>query len=165
MSTKTVKRTRTYFNKTRNEWVTRVYDYELIKVDGKYTTKGSKKTAGRLLIVGKNGIYKDRLDALLETAEDPAVRSDIMSKVKEAERKGKRLSTRSLLSKVAESKIEKFFINAGYTEEDIMEEYGLTREVLFDPANWEGSVFSYGGLKYRLRFQARYTGSVLEVIA
>ena len=163
MSIKTVKRT--YWSATEGDWVTKVYQYETKKIDGRVTTKGSKKTAGKLLIVGKNGIYEDRLDALLETAEDPAVRSDIMSKVKEAERKGKRLSTRSLLSKVAESKIEKFFINAGYTEEDIMEEYGLTREVLFDPANWEGSVFSYGGLKYRLKFQARYTGSVLEVIA
>ena len=163
MSIKTVKRT--YWSAKKGDWVTKVYPYETRKVDGRVTTKGSKKTAGRLLIVGKNGIYEDRLDALLETAEDPAVRSDIMSKVKEAERKGKRLSTRSLLSKVAESKIEKFFINAGYTEEDIMNEYGLTRDVLFDPANWEGSVFSFGGLKYRLKFQARYTGSVLEVIA
>ena len=163
MSIKTVKRT--YWSATEGAWVTKVYQYETKKVDGRITTKGTKKTAGRLLIVGKGGVYESRLQELLSTTADPAVKSDIMAKVKEAERKGKKLSTRSLLSKVAESKIEKFFINAGYTEEDIMEEYGLTRDVLFDPANWNGSVFSFGGLKYKLRFQARYIGSVLEVIA
>lgn len=170
MSIKTVKRTRTYFNKTLNEWVTKEYEYELVKVDGKTTTR-SRKSIGKELIVGKKGIYEDRLKELLATAEDPAVKADIKAKAKEALRKGERLSKRSLLAKVSESKIEKFFINAGYSEADIMAELGMNldeweknREILYDEANWENSTFTWNGIKYKLKFQAKYTGSVLEVV-
>jgi hypothetical protein len=171
MSIKIVKRTRTWFNATRNEWVTKDYEYELKKVDGRYTTAGTHKTAGRLLIVGKGGVYESRLKELLSTTEDPAVRSDIMAKVKEAERKGQSLSTRSLVSKISESRIEKFFINAGYSEADIMKLLGIkpadwdkSRSIIYDEANWDKSTFVWKGVKYKLHFQHKYTGDVLEVI-
>lgn len=169
MSIKTVKRT--YWSESAGGYVTKEYQYETKKVDGRVTTAGSKKSVGKLLIVGKGGVYESRLKELLDTAEDPAVRSDIMSKVKEAERKGKRLSTRSLLSKISESRIEKFFINAGYSEADIMtlldiapEDWEKSRAILYDEANWENSTFMWKGVKYKLHFQKRYTGDVLKVV-
>ena len=74
-------------------------------------------------------------------------------------RKGEKLSVKSLLSKVAESKIEKMFINAGYTEPEILAEIGISREDLFNEDNWSGSSFNFGGETYNFVFS--YTGNVL----
>lgn len=154
MSTRKVKRT--WWNKKKQQYVTKVYEYEEVKVNGKKTTRSRAKS---LLIVGKNGVYEDRLKELLSSTDSIAVREEIKAKVKAAQRKKEKLSIKTLLSKIAESKIEKAFINAGYTEDEILDTLGVPREDLFDESNWEGSVFKYKGKTYDFVF--KYTGSVL----
>lgn len=155
MSTKKIKRT--WWSKQANKFVTKVYEYETVKKDGKTTTKSRSRRSK--LLVGKNGVYEDRLKELLKSTDDPAVKSEIKAKVKEAARKGEKLSVKTLLSKVADSKIEKMFINAGYTEQEILNTLNIERDVLFDEANWKGSTFSYDGKTYNFVFS--YTGNVL----
>lgn len=155
MSTKKIKRT--WWNQREQKYVTKVYEYTTIKKDGKVTTTSRSRRSK--LIVGKNGIYENRLAELLKTTDDFAVRAEIKAKAKEAARKGEKLSVKSLLSKVAESKIEKMFINAGYTEPEILAELGISREDLFNEQNWSGSAFTFGGATYDFVFS--YTGNVL----
>lgn len=155
MSTKKIKRT--WWSKREQKYITKVYEYTTVKRDGKITT--SSRSRRSKLIVGKNGIYEDRLKALLETTDNFAVKAEIKAKAKEAMRKGEKLSVKSLLSKVAESKIEKMFINAGYTEPEILAELGISREDLFNEDNWSGSSFNFGGATYNFVFS--YTGNVL----
>lgn len=155
MSTKKIKRT--WWSQKEQKYITKVYEYTAIKRDGKITTTSRSRRSK--LIVGKNGIYKDRLAALMETTDDISVRAEIKAKAREAVRKGEKLSTKSLLAKVAESKIEKMFINAGYTEPEILAELGIDRDDLFNEENWAGSKFSYGGATYDFEFS--YTGNVL----
>ena len=155
MSTKKVKRT--WWSKKEQKYITKTYEYTTIKRDGKITTTSRSRRSK--LIVGKNGIYEDRLKAMLDTTDDISVKAEIKAKVREAVRKGENLSAKSLLSKVADSRIEKMFINAGYTEPEMLAELGIPREDLFNPENWDGSTFSFGGQTYEFVF--RYTGSVL----
>lgn len=155
MFTKKIKRT--WWSKREQKYITKVYEYTTIKKDGKVTT--SSRSRRSKLIVGKNGIYEDRLKSLLETTDDFAVKAEIKAKAKEAVRKGEKLSVKSLLSKVAESKIEKMFINAGYTEPEILDELGITRADLFNEENWSGSTFNIDGTTYDFVFS--YTGNVL----
>ena len=155
MSTKKVKRT--WWSKKEQKYITKTYEYTKIKKDGKVTT--TSRTRRSKLIVGKNGVYEDRLKALLDTTDDITVKAEIKAKVREAVRKGEKLSTKSLLSKVADSRIEKMFINAGYTEPEILAELGIDREDLFNQENWDGSTFSFGGKTYDFVFG--YTGNVL----
>ena len=155
MSTRKIKRT--WWSKREQKYITKVYEYTTIKKDGKVTT--SSRSRRSKLIVGKNGIYEDRLAEILKATDDFAVKAEIKAKAKEAVRKGEKLSIKSLLSKVSESKIEKMFINAGYTESEILSEIGIKREDLFNEANWSGSKFTYGGDTYDFVFS--YTGNVL----
>lgn len=155
MSTKKVKRT--WWSKKEQRYITKTYEYTTVKKAGKITTTSRNRRSK--LIVGKNGIYEDRLKELLKTTNDISVKAEIKAKVKEAVRKGEKLSTKTLLSKIADSRIEKMFINAGYTEPEILEELGIDREDLFNEENWEGSTFSYGGETYDFVFG--YTGNVL----
>ena len=155
MSTKKVKRT--WWSQKEQRYITKTYEYTTVKKAGKITTTSRNRRSK--LIVGKNGIYEDRLKQLLKTTNDISVKAEIKAKVKEAIRKGEKLSTKTLLSKIADSRIEKMFINAGYTEPEILEELGIDREDLFNEENWEGSTFSYGGETYDFVFG--YTGNVL----
>ena len=155
MSTKKVKRT--WWSQKEQRYITKTYEYTTVKKAGKITTTSRNRRSK--LIVGKNGIYEDRLKELLKTTNDISVKAEIKAKVKEAIRKGEKLSTKTLLSKIADSRIEKMFINAGYTEPEILEELGIDREDLFNEENWEGSTFSYGGKTYDFVFG--YTGNVL----
>ena len=155
MSTKKVKRT--WWSQKEQRYITKTYEYTTVKKAGKITTTSRNRRSK--LIVGKNGIYEDRLRELLKTTNDISVKAEIKAKVKEAIRKGEKLSTKTLLSKIADSRIEKMFINAGYTEPEILEELGIDREDLFNEENWEGSTFSYGGETYDFVFG--YTGNVL----
>lgn len=155
MSTKKVKRT--WWSQKEQRYITKTYEYTTVKKAGKITTTSRNRRSK--LIVGKNGIYEDRLKELLKTTNDISVKAEIKAKVKEAIRKGEKLSTKTLLSKIADSRIEKMFINAGYTEPEILEELGIDREDLFNEENWEGSTFSYGGETYDFVFG--YTGNVL----
>lgn len=156
MSIKRVKRT--WWSKRQGKYITKVYEYETVKsASGKVTTKSRSRRSK--LLVGKNGVYKDRLDDLIKATPDPAMQAEIRAKVNEVLRKKETLTVKKLLSKISESKIERAFINAGYTEKEILEELGVPREVLFDEANWDGSVFTYNGEEYD--FQFTYTGNVL----
>ena len=155
MSTKKVKRT--WWSQKEQRYITKTYEYTTVKKAGKITTTSRNRRSK--LIVGKNGIYEDRLKELLKTTNDISVKAEIKAKVKEAIRKGEKLSTKTLLSKIADSRIEKMFINAGYTEPEILEELGIDREDLFNEENWEGSTFSYRGEIYDFVFG--YTGNVL----
>lgn len=157
MSTRKIKRT--WWNKAKQEWVTKVYEYKTVKdtATGKVTTKARSRRSK--LIIGKNGVYEDRLQELLAEAPDVSVKAEIKAKVRESLRKGEKLTYKSLLSKIADSKIEKAFINAGYTEDEILDELGIERSDLFNEKNWSGSVFTYGGNVYD--FQFSYTGNVL----
>lgn len=156
MSTKRVKRT--WWNEAKQEFITREYEYNVTKKGKKVTTSVIRSRRSKL-IVGKNGIYEDRLKALLDTTDDLSIKAEIKAKAKEAVRKNEKLSTKSLLSKVAESKIEKMFINAGYTEPELLSELGIDRNALYNEENWAGSTFKYRGVTYDFVFS--YTGNVL----
>ena len=150
MSIKKIKRT--YFSKKLGKTVTKIYEYDA----SRYTGRRKKS----LLVVGKNGrVYQDRLDEILAATTDIGTKEDIKATVKQASRNKEKLSIKSLSSKVSTNKIEKIFINAGYTEEEITKELGISSKDLYDPSNWKDSTFTHGGKTWD--FQFSYTGKVM----
>lgn len=158
------------YSKREQRYITTTYEYRAERINGRtiYTNVGKsivKETRSRKrnlskLIVGKNGIYKDRAEELYDMAGDDFIlKAEMQAVVNEAVRKGEKLSTRKLMSKVSDNKIERAFINAGYTEELIKDALGIDTEDLFNPENWEGSYFSHKGKTYK--FNWSYTGNVL----
>ena len=116
---------RKYFSKRRNEWVTKTYEYN------------AKKVKRSDLIVGKSGkVYKDRLNKLRDSLDDPNDKYEL-----------------DLI-------IEKAIINTGYTPEELAAEMGIDVMDLLDEDNWDGSTFSFGGDSWDFEF--RYDGSVMN---
>ena len=50
------------------------------------------------------------------------------------------------------------FANAGYSVSEAANEFGLTEEELLNPENWEGSIYTEGGVQYSFAFT--YTGAL-----
>ena len=83
----TVKKYRRWFNKGEGVWKEKWYEYDTVKKKDPKTGGLKKTTHSRsrrsLLIVGKGGVYKDRLKDLLSATDDPAVQAEIKAKVNE----------------------------------------------------------------------------------
>lgn len=143
---------RKYFSKRKNEWVTKTYEYNV---------KKAKKSP---LIVGKKGnIYEDRLKELrnsLGTMDQYELDRRIAHQRSLAERGiDARISERTLRSMLSDSMIEKAIINTGYTPEELADEMGISLDDLLDEANWNDSVFTFGGKTWNFEF--RYDGSIM----
>lgn len=103
-----------------------------------------------LTVIGKRGIYKERLEALVkqfEDEEDYATAFDLEALEEQLESdvaKGKigRITAKSLISRAQQSKIARMFINAGYTVEQAAEEVGVSVDTLINEKNWDGSIFT-----------------------
>lgn len=146
---------RTWYSAKKKAFITKEYTY------GKST--GSEiKSENTLLVSKKHGRYDKRIDEILN-AVDPAMRAEYEATIKKAVRKGERLSVKGLMSKTSKNRIEKMFINAGYSEEDIIRDTGVSIDELYDSNNWKGDVFTtLGGTSYR--FNWGYTGGNLVKI-
>ncbi|MDD7616954.1 MAG: hypothetical protein PUJ85_06380 [bacterium] len=62
-----------------------------------------------------------------------------------------------------EQTIRTMIANMGYTPGQLAKEYGFKVSDLIDPANWNGDIFTIGGIQYKLSFT--YTGNVFEAIS
>jgi len=146
---------RTWYSAKKKAYITKEYTY------GKST--GSEiKSENTLLVSKKHGRYDKRIDEILN-AVDPAMRAEYEAVIKKSVRKGERLSVKGLMSKTTKNRIEKMFINAGYSEEDIIRDTGVIIDELYDSNNWKGDVFTtLGGISYR--FNWGYTGGNLVKI-
>lgn len=60
---------------------------------------------------------------------------------------------------LSDSMIEKAIINTGYTPEELADEMGISLDDLLDEANWNDSVFTFGGKTWNFEF--RYDGSIM----
>lgn len=146
---------RTWYSAKKKAYITKEYTY------GKST--GSEiKSDNTLLVSKKHGRYDKRIDEILN-AVDPAMRAEYEAHIKKAVRKGERLSVKGLMAKTTKNRIEKMFINAGYSEEDIIRDTGVSIDELYDSNNWKGDVFTtLSGTSYR--FNWGYTGGNLVKI-
>lgn len=146
---------RTWYSAKKKAFITKEYTY------GKST--GSEiKSENTLLVSKKHGRYDKRIDEILN-AVDPTMRAEYEATIKKAVRKGERLSVKGLMSKTTKNRIEKMFINAGYSEEDIIRDTGVSISELYDKNNWKGDIFTtLSGTSYR--FNWGYTGGNLEKI-
>ena len=116
-------------------------------------------------LIGKDGRrYQSKIDDFIPHISDPAEKIQAKVAIANAHKHKARLTIRSLRSKLAESKAEKFLINAGYTRKEFEEEYGFSFDEFIDEDNWaeiDGKrKFVRNGVVYSLIFD--YSGQVLK---
>lgn len=123
-------------------------------------------------LVGKDGrLYHEKIKELLDAIKDPAEKAQAKAAIAQISKLNKRdmehrrtLTVRDLRSMIAETKAEKFLINAGYSRKEFEREYGFTFEDFIDEDNWgeiDGKkVFVMNGAVYSLVFD--YSGKVLR---
>lgn len=155
-----------YWNKSIKGYVYKTYIYEetkdpttgrKVRKQIKAITKETISTSPKIVRPDKT-VDQKALNNILSSTDDLAVKAEIKALVKEAVRKGRELTRKTLYSSITTNKIERFLVNAGYTSDEAIEALGISEEELFDPNNWQGSTFTAGGRTYDVVF--RYSGDV-----
>ena len=138
---------RKYFSKRKNEWVTKIYEYD--------------KRAHSPLIINKKGkVYEDKLKRLRDSLSDPNEQDELDLIIEnQLYKKNPRISEKTLRSMLSNSKIEKAIINTGYTPEELAAEMGINADDLLDEDNWDGDIFKLGDRTWNFEF--KYDGSVM----
>ena len=156
-----------YWNKSINDYVYKTYIYDETKdpVTGRKVRKRLKVITKETISTSPKIVRSDKtvdtkaLNKILSSTDDLAVKAEIKALVKEAVRKGRELTRKTLFSSITTNKVERFFVNAGFTTEEALETLGVPMEVLFDPQNWSGSTFTWGDRVYDVNWT--YSGNVL----
>lgn len=138
---------RKYFSKRKNEWVTKIYEYD-------------KRAQSPLIINKKGKVYEDKLKRLRDSLSDPNDQDELDLIIEnQLYKKNPRISEKTLRSMISNSKIEKAIINTGYTADELASELGIDVADLLDESNWSGSEFTFGGKTWDFEFN--YDGSVM----
>ena len=138
---------RKYFSKRKNEWVTKIYEYDT-------------RAKSPLIINKKGKVYEDKLKRLRESLTDPNEQAELDLLIEnQLYKKNPRISEKTLRSMLAGSKIEKAIINTGYTPDELAAEMGIDVMDLLDEDNWDGDIFKLGDRTWNFEF--RYDGSVM----
>ena len=116
-------------------------------------------------LIGKDGRrYQNKINEFMSHISDPAEKIQAKVAIANAHKYKEKLTIRSLRSKLAESKAEKFLINAGYTRKEFEIEYGFSFDEFIDEDNWveiDGKrKFIRNDAVYSLIFD--YSGQVLK---
>lgn len=138
---------RKYFSKRKNEWVTKIYEYD-------------KRAKSPLIINKKGKVYEDKLKRLRDSLSDPNDQDELDLLIEnQLYKKNPRISEKTLRSMLANSKIEKVIINTGYTPDELAAEMGINVMDLLDEDNWDGDIFKLGDRTWTFEF--KYDGSVM----
>lgn len=148
---------RRWYSKKKQIWVEKEYVYEhgkstkgkiLVNKEGKVNEKNLKK-------------YIDSINSNTSLSEtDKKELTDLLSEiVHNRQYKKKELTTSGFASLKINNPIERMFSNAGYSVDDVVNEYGFDRDELLNEENWKGSV--YMG---EWEFIFTYTGSIFKHI-
>ena len=138
---------RKYFSKRKNEWVTKIYEYD-------------KRAQSPLIINKKGKVYEDKLKRLRNSLTDPNEQDELDLIIEnQLYKKNPRISEKTLRSMLADSKIEKAIINTGYSVDELAAEMGINVADLLDEANWDGDIFKLGDRTWNFEF--KYDGSVM----
>ena len=138
---------RKYFSKRKNEWVTKIYEYDT-------------RAKSPLIINKKGKVYEDKLKRLRDSLTDPNEQDELDLIIEnQLYKKNPRISEKTLRSMLAGSKIEKAIINTGYTPEELAAEMGIDVMDLLDEDNWDGDIFKLGDRTWNFEF--KYDGSVM----
>ena len=138
---------RKYFSKRKNEWVTKIYEYD-------------KRAKSPLIINKKGKVYEDKLKRLRNSLTDPNEQDELDLIIEnQLYKKNPRISEKTLRSMLADSKIQKAIINTGYTPEELAAEMGINADDLLDEDNWDGDIFKLGDRTWNFEF--KYDGSVM----
>lgn len=138
---------RKYFSKRKNEWVTKIYEYDT-------------RAKSPLIINKKGKVYEDKLKRLRNSLSNPYDQYELDLIIEnQLYKKNPRISEKTLRSMLSGSKIEKAIINTGYTAEELAAEMGITADDLLDENNWDGDIFKLGNRTWTFEF--KYDGSVM----
>ena len=150
---------RTYYSKKLGKMVTKEYTYE------------HKSRKGKTL-VDKNGrINKKNVDKVrqdinsredLTAAEKRALNINLDALVDQRKQDKKKLTTNGFYGTMTDNDINRLFVNAGYSIEEVSQMYGIDEDELLNEENWNGDQFTYNGRSFALQFG--YTINIFKEI-
>lgn len=145
--------------------------------------KATNKYTANYTLFGSDGrIYKKRIEEFRNSLKDyndrrmfdsfvEVYKAEIQEKKAKGQRGGFGLTTRSALSRMNDSKLQRGIINSGFSDRELFKETGLDMlehgeayDILYNEENWNKSVFTnpLTGLSYEFVFG--YTGTLLQRI-
>ena len=148
---------RRWFSKKKQTWVEKEYVYQ-----------HGKSTKGMILVNKKGKINQKNVDKFLESISNNKEISDdtkkefidlLQQKIQARKDANKELTTSGFRSLSISDPISRMFSNAGYSAEEIANEYGFDVDELLDESNWNGDVY-----KDEWEFVFTYTGSIFKRI-
>lgn len=157
MSSKMKTIIRKYWSKKKGDWVTKIYTYE------------GKSRRGKVLVsksgqVNKKNVeeYKQQIENsnVYTEAEKRMLKADLNNLIRQRSKNKQKMTTTGFEGYEAETKIERFFVNAGYSVEEAAEILGVSEEEIYDKRNWQGNVLTVSGQSYEIKFN--YTGSLFQ---
>lgn len=146
---------RRWFSKKQNTWTEKTYVYE-----------HGKSTKGKILVNKQGKINEKNVEKYKETINNNAniseeAKRELLEMLDQTidHRKDhiKELTTSGFRSLHINDPITRMFSNAGYSVEEVAEEYGLNVDDLLDEKNWNGSIFM--GM---YQFNFTYTGDIFK---
>ena len=146
---------RRWFSKKQNTWIEKTYVYE----DG-------RSTKGKILVNKQGKINEKNVEKYKETIINNANLSeeakrqlmDVLNQTINLRKDHiKELTTSGFRSLRINDPITRMFSNAGYSVEEVAEEYGLNVDDLLDQKNWNGSIY-----KGEWEFIFNYTGCIFK---
>lgn len=148
---------RKYWSKKKRDYVTKTYTYEGKSRRGKVLVSKSGK-------VNKKNVeaYRQQIDNNdnFSQAEKRMLKADLDNLIRQRSKNGQKMTTTGFEGYEAETRVERFFVNAGYSVSEAAETLGVSEEELYDENNWQGNVLTVGGQSYEVKFN--YTESMFQ---
>lgn len=148
---------RKYWSKKKRDYVTKIYKYE------------GKSRRGKVLVSKSGKVNKKNVEAyrqqiensdVYSEAEKRMLKADLNNLIRQRSKNGQKMTTTGFEGYEAETRVDRFFANAGYSVEEAAEMLGVSQEELYDEKNWQRNVLTVGGQSYEVKFN--YTGSLFQ---
>lgn len=150
---------RKYWSKKKGEYITKTYTYEGKSRKGKVLVSKSGQ-------VNKKNVkaYKEQIDNNdnFNQAEKRMLKADLDNLIKQRSKNKQKMTTTGFEGFEAETRVERFFANAGYSLEEAAEMLNVSEKDLYDERNWQGNILTIGGQSYEVKFN--YTGSLFQAL-
>lgn len=148
---------RRWFSKKRNTWIEKEYVYN-----------HGKSTKGKILVNKQGKVNQKNVEnyqqqiknnADLDEADKRQLLDILNEMINQRTTQKRELTTSGFSSLEITDPITRMFNNAGYSVEEVANEYGFDIDELLDEENWNGSVY-----KGEWEFVFTYTGSIFKRI-
>lgn len=148
---------RKYTSKKTGKTKTYRYEYFQFKVRNGRKTKTVTRSAKNIIYRGKVTKYGREWIEEYKKGLDISDRNELEAQIISAERHKRTVKSSSMISRMKETKIERYLYNMGGDIYDLSEDMNISEEDLMRESNWtfkgEEGYFTFNGITYEFHFK------------